>query len=143
MHLNLDRRTGYVKGYAFIEYASIDEAQTAVLEGDGHELLGKIVSVDFAIVEPSKKHGKWKAGAMKRKGRLASTGASKVERIPIQTSTKSDKGRINRQLKTDRRLHKMMPMAELLRRYDDDGPSRLPDVEDQDTSGIKMNKTTK
>lgn len=53
LHLNLDRRTGYVKGYALIEYKTVEEAQAAVLDGDGSEFLNRIINVDFAIVKPS------------------------------------------------------------------------------------------
>ncbi|VVT55293.1 uncharacterized protein SAPINGB_P004524 [Magnusiomyces paraingens] len=55
LHLNLDRRTGYVKGYALIEFATPEEARAAVLDGDGAELLGRRINVDFAIVQPTGK----------------------------------------------------------------------------------------
>nr|XP_043610418.1 RNA-binding protein Y14A-like [Erigeron canadensis] len=49
LHLNLDRRTGFVKGYALIEYESFEEAEKAIATMDGGELLTQIVNVDWAF----------------------------------------------------------------------------------------------
>jgi len=50
INMNLDRRTGFVKGYALIEYASKREAEAAIREMSGQSLLGKEVRVDWAFV---------------------------------------------------------------------------------------------
>ncbi|KAI9189162.1 hypothetical protein H9P43_000590 [Blastocladiella emersonii ATCC 22665] len=55
LHLNLDRRSGYVKGYAFVEYATYAEAKAAVTAMNGKELLTKTVAVDFAFSKSSVK----------------------------------------------------------------------------------------
>ncbi|CAO3592821.1 unnamed protein product [Absidia cylindrospora] len=49
VHFNLDRRTGYVKGYALIKYETRREAQLAVDEGNDTKFLGQQIQVDFAF----------------------------------------------------------------------------------------------
>jgi RNA-binding protein 8A len=51
IHVNLDRRTGFVKGYALIEYESYAEAEKAIQEMDGEELLGQTIGADWAFVK--------------------------------------------------------------------------------------------
>ncbi|KAG5917040.1 RNA-binding protein 8A [Claviceps africana] len=52
LHLNLDRRSGYVKGYALIEYATLEEARAAIDGAHNTKLLDQTVAVDFAFVRP-------------------------------------------------------------------------------------------
>ncbi|KAI9758603.1 MAG: hypothetical protein M4579_002979 [Chaenotheca gracillima] len=52
LHMNLDRRTGYVKGYVLIEYPTLEEARAAIDGAHDTKLLDQTVSVDFAFVRP-------------------------------------------------------------------------------------------
>lgn len=50
IHVNLDRKTGYCKGYSLIEYPSKSEAQDAINALHGTKLLGRTIKVDWAFV---------------------------------------------------------------------------------------------
>eukprot|EP01086_Lenisia_limosa_P009009 TRINITY_DN318_c1_g1_i1.p1 TRINITY_DN318_c1_g1~~TRINITY_DN318_c1_g1_i1.p1 ORF type:complete len:114 (-),score=36.57 TRINITY_DN318_c1_g1_i1:84-380(-) len=49
LHLNIDRKSGFVKGYALIEYATKAEAMEAIQTVDGKDLLGQEVAVSWAF----------------------------------------------------------------------------------------------
>ncbi|GAX72592.1 hypothetical protein CEUSTIGMA_g48.t1 [Chlamydomonas eustigma] len=55
IYLNLDRQTGFVKGYAMVEYKEKREAQAAIDAMNGQQILEKPVSVDWAFKKGAQK----------------------------------------------------------------------------------------
>lgn len=52
---NLDRKTGFFKGYALIEFEEKDEAQKAIQAMNGKDFRNKKLQVDWAFITPKVK----------------------------------------------------------------------------------------
>ncbi|KAF8455808.1 hypothetical protein BGX38DRAFT_1087825 [Terfezia claveryi] len=62
LSMNLDRRTGYVKGYALIEYNTLNEAREAIASTNSTKLLDQTIYTDFAFVRPPPQHNPLHSG---------------------------------------------------------------------------------
>jgi RNA-binding protein 8A len=51
LHLNLDRQTGFCKGYALAQFRELKEARAAVEALHGSTYLNKTIQATFAFVE--------------------------------------------------------------------------------------------
>ncbi|KAF9362980.1 hypothetical protein BGX34_005112 [Mortierella sp. NVP85] len=69
VHLNLDRRTGYVKGYALIEYEDHPQAKAAIEAMNGRAILEQTVHCDFAFVKPTVNDDRGRRGFSSRNNR--------------------------------------------------------------------------
>lgn len=51
LRMPLDHRTGYVKGYALVEYNTYAEAKAAIDNMNGQPLMGQVLACDFAFIK--------------------------------------------------------------------------------------------
>jgi len=78
IHMNLDRRTGYVKGYVLVEFPTKQEALAAIDGTNGKKLLDQTLAVDFAFVRPEDKvHGKARGGERRKEEKRSGRGRSR------------------------------------------------------------------
>ena len=57
IHLNLDRRTGFVKGYVIVEYPTKEEAEAAIVGLNGTQLLTETIHVNWAFQNGPNRRG--------------------------------------------------------------------------------------
>lgn len=55
MHLNLDRRTGYLKGYCVAQFETKEEAQAAINGLDGQEFGDRVLHADWAFLNTKRR----------------------------------------------------------------------------------------
>ena len=53
IHLNTDRRTGYVKGYCMLEFSKLEEAVAAIEHLHNIEFMDHTLECDFAFIRPN------------------------------------------------------------------------------------------
>ncbi|RLN47504.1 hypothetical protein BBJ29_000587 [Phytophthora kernoviae] len=66
LHLNLDRRSGFVKGYALVEFEHFEDAKAAMERMDGQEILGSTIHVDWAFQKEAERRGGGRRAANRR-----------------------------------------------------------------------------